>query len=467
MTTPATRAAQQHLNVSRRSFLRGLGVSLALPAMESLFPTRLLGAEASAGQLGVTATGRPLRTAFVYFPNGAIPASWWPATTGADFALSPTLEPLAASKQHLQVIRGLGHQAAEAAHEGGNDGGGDHARATGTFLTGTRLRKSQTDIRNGISIDQLIAREIGHLTRFPSLEIASDTIRKAGNCDDRYACAYQYHLSWTATNTPLSPEGNPRLLFERLFGTGTAGQRDALLLARQQQQRSILDFIRDDARAMKTKLSARDQEKLDQYLTGVRELEVRIQKAERLGLPKDPGVDTPAGVPIEYGEYVGIMYDLMLLAFQTDSTRVISFMTAADGTNRSFSEIGVPEGHHDISHHQNKAELVAKVAKIEHWYAAQFARFLKKMADTPDMDGHSLLHNSQILYGSGCADGNLHSHSNLPILLAGGAGGTLQPGRHVDHGPQPVTNIFLSMADRVGLKTLERFGDSTGRLANV
>ncbi len=453
-------ALQRHAAFSRRNFLRGLGACIAVPALESFVPSRSLAAEIAKQTIAGTA---PLRSAFIYFPNGAIPASWWPETEGTDFALSPTLEPLGESRKFVQVLSGLADHAAD----GGPDGGGDHARANGTFLTGMRLRKSSSDLYNGTSIDQLIAQNVGHLTRFPSLELASDPIKKSGNCDSNYACAYQYNISWSSPTTPVAPEGDPRLLFERLFGSGTPGNRTADLLRRQQQQSSILDFVRADTNTLLGRVNAQDRDKLDQYLTGVRELETRIQNAERFGVPKDPDVDTPAGIPVSYEEYVQIMFDMMVLAFQTDSTRVISFMLAHDGSNRSFGDIGIPEGHHDISHHQNKEELITKVAIIDRWYITQLTKFLQKMEATKDSTGESLLHNSMILYGSGCADGNRHTHSNLPILLAGGGGGTLNPGRYFNTGGQPTTNLYLSMADRMGVKDLERFGDSTGRLTSI
>ncbi len=450
---------QRRADFTRRNFLRGLGACIALPAFESFVPCRSLAAEVAKRSV----TAAPVRSAFLYFPNGAIPASWWPAAEGADFALSPTLEPLGDAKKHVQVLGGLDDKPADA----GGDGGGDHARANGTFLTGTRLKKSDSDLHNGISIDQLMAQQVGHLTRFPSLEIASDPIKKSGNCDSNYACAYQFNISWSSPTTPVAPEGNPRQLFERLFGSGSQGSRTADLLRRQHEQSSILDFIREDASSMQSRLSASDQAKLDQYLTGVRELEVRIQNAERFGTPQDPAVETPAGIPVSYEEYVQIMFDMLVLAFQTDSTRIVSFMLAHDGSNRSFGDIGIPEGHHDISHHNNKEDLVAKVATIDRWYITQLTKFLNKMEATKDSDGQSLLHNSMIVYGSGCADGNRHTHSNLPILLAGGGGGTLTPGRYVKLGNKPTTNLYLSMADRMGMTNLERFGDSTGRLDTI
>jgi hypothetical protein len=265
----------------------------------------------------------------------------------------------------------------------------------------------------------------------------------------------------------MTPEANPRLVFERLFGPGAPGQRAKNLQRQQRQQRSVLDFVLEDAHAMERRLDARDRDKLDQYLTGIREVELRIGKAEKFGDLPDPAVDTPLGVPEDYAEHIQLMYDMLLLAFQTDSTRVATLLLAHDGSNRSFADIGISEGHHDLSHHQNKSDMVQKVADIDRWYARQFAKFLEKMEATKDADGHSLLYNSMILYGGGNADGNRHTHSNLPLVLAGAGGGTLSPGRFVKCGSQPTTNLFLSMADRMGIQNLDRFGDSTGKLPNV
>ena len=448
--------------LSRRHFLRGLGASIVLPAFESLGTPRLLAAE-GAGGLATTATGAPLRAAFVYFPNGAIPASWWPSGQGTDFQFKRTLQPLDPLKDLVQVMGGLDHRTAD----GEADGAGDHARGNGTFLTGVRLNKSATKLRAGISIDQVLARRIGHLTRFPSLELACDSGRKSGACDSGYSCAYQYNLSWSSPTTPMPPESNPRLAFERLFGTGAPGQRQASLERRREEQRSILDFALEDARSMQRRLGSDDAMKLDQYLGGVREIEVRIQKTERFGEVRDPAVETPAGVPSDYAEYIQLMFDMLVLAFQTDSTRVATLMLAHDGSNRSFDQIGISEGHHDLTHHQNRPDWVEKVADIDLWYVRQFARFLEKLQATEDADGKPLLHNAMIVYGSGNADGNRHTHNNLPVVLAGRGGGTLTPGRYVKHGSKPLTNLYLSIADSFGLNDIDRFGDSTGRLGDV
>jgi Protein of unknown function (DUF1552) len=456
-------SSEQSVSLSRRHFLRGLGVCVALPAFESLVHAGSLAAAPHAEKLAATATGAPLRTAFVYFPNGAIPKAWWPSGTGADFQVKNSLQPLEAFKSSIQVLGGLNHRTAD----GGRDGAGDHARGNGTFLTGVRLKKSATDIRAGVSIDQLIARRIGHLTRFPSLELATDAIHKSGACDSGYACAYQYNLSWSSPTTPMTPETNPRLVFERLFGSGSPGERHANLERRRHEQRSVLDFVVAEARLMHRRLQSGDKDKLDQYLTGVRELESRIEKVERLGEAANPAIDTPVGIPADYAEYIQLMYDTLVLAFQTDSTRVATLMLAHDGSNKSFDHIGIVEGHHDLTHHRNRSEWIDKVADIDRWYVSQFAKFLDKLEKSKDIDGKSLLHNSMIVYGSGNADGNRHTHDNLPLVLAGGGGGTLSPGRYVQHGSKPTTNLFLSMADRLGIEGLGRFGDSTGLLGDV
>ncbi len=456
-------ASQKFASLSRRRFLRGLGACVTLPAFASLLPVKLLAAAPPEDALATTITGAPLRTAFVYFPNGAIPAAWWPASPGTDFPLSRTLQPLAPNRKLIQLIGGLDHLNATA----GLDGGGDHARASGTFLTGVRMKKSATEIHAGISIDQTIARQVGHLTPFPSLELTCDAGRNTGACDSGYSCAYQYNLAWSSPTTPMTPEASPRQLFERLFGAGTPRERLANAQRRRQEERSILDFVLQDAQAMHQRLDGRDRDKLDQYLTGVRELESRIQRADQHGEARDPMTFAPAGQPANYEQHIQLMFDILLLAFQTDSTRVATMLLAHDGSNRSFADIGVPEGHHDLSHHDDNPEKIEKITEIDLWYVQQFGKFLDKLAATQDVDGNSLLHNSMIVYGGGNADGNRHTHVNLPILLAGAGGGRVTPGRFITHGGKPATNLFLSMADRMGVKNLERFGDSTGRLANL
>ena len=443
-------------HVNRRRFLRGLGACIALPAFASLDPLRLLAAPAAP-------TKAPVRMAFLYVPNGIIPSAWWPEQTGSDFALPATLQPLEKMRDKFQLISGLQDLSANP----GPDGAGDHARAGGTFLTGVRIKKtSGSDIHAGVSIDQVVAQRIGHLTRFPSLELSCDNVRKAGDCDSGYSCAYAYNLAWRSANQPLTPEPNPRLVFERLFGSGSREERINNLKRRQQEQHSILDFVMDDADAIQKKMSGRDKQKLDQYLTSVREIEQRIERAENMQV-NNPEADAPPGIPAEFGSHIQLMFDMLLLAFQTDSTRVATMLIAAEGSNRTFTEIGIAEGHHNLTHHHNDSDMISKVKQIDLWYAKQLAAFLQKMDQTKDVDGQSLLHNSMIVYGSGNADGNRHTHTNLPILLAGNGGGTLNPGRYTQTDSTPLTNLFLGMADRMGVEGLERHGDSTGRLKTI
>jgi hypothetical protein len=450
-----TKLAERHASLSRRKFFRNVGACIALPAFESLYSL-----PAFAGSKAAVA---PTRMAFVYVPNGQIPQAWWPAdaTAGTDFSLSPTLSPLAKVKNQLQVISGLHCVAADA----GPDGPGDHARAGGTFLTNQRVKKTAgSDIQAAVSIDQVVAGQIGHLTRFSSLELTCDAVRKSGDCDSGYACAYVYNLSWRAPNQPLSPEHNPRFVFERLFGAGGPRERVANLKRRQHEQRSILDYVLEDARRLDGNLDGRDRMKLDQYLSSVREIEQRIETSERLPV-RNPSVDAPVGVPERYDEHIALMFDMMLLAFQTDSTRVATLLLAREGSNRSFNEIGIAEGHHNLTHHKNDPEIIEKVKQIDYWYVQQLAKFLEKMESTKDVDGRSLLTNSMVLYGSGNADGNRHTHDNLPIMLAGGGGGAMKPGRYVKSKDAPLANLFLSMADAMGGTPLASHGDSTGRFA--
>jgi hypothetical protein len=467
MKTPAVShaAEQRHLALSRRQFLRGLGACVALPVFESaLRPVARAATAPAAGALATTATGAPLRMAFVYFPNGAHQDHWWPTGEGTGFKLADTMQPLEPLRRSFQVIGGLDHKNATA----GNDGAGDHARANATFLTGARARKTDsTDIEVGISVDQVAAQRAGHLTRFPSLELSCDAVRKAGRCDSGYSCAYQYNLSWASPSTPMAPEPNPRLVFERLFGAGAPGERRENFRQRQATQKSLLDFVLEDARSLQRQLGRNDQQKLDEYLTGVREIEQRIQRAEGFGELPDPNVDTPAGIPPNFGEHMDVMYDLLAMAFETDSTRIATLLLAHDGSNRAFPQIGISEGHHYCSHHRNNGDLMEKIARIDRYYMEHFARFLQKLDAKKDADGRSILHNSMIVYGCGNSDGNRHTHHNLPIVLAGAGGGTLTPGRYLKLGGEPMSNLFLSLTDRMGVQGVDRIGDSSGRVTKV
>ncbi len=454
------RAAQRANSMSRRLFLRGLGVSLALPAFESLLPVGAV-ARASAQNPGGAA---PVRMAYIYFPNGALLAPWWPTQQGRDFELKSTMQPLQGVKEHIQVLGGLNHQGGYP----GPDGPGDHARASGGFLSGVRVRKTAgSDIHAAITVDQVVAQRIGHLTRFPSLELSCDAVRRSGSCDSGYSCAYQYNLAWSGPTTPLPPEPNPRFAFERLFGAGRPGERAANFRLRQAEQRSVLDFVLEDARDLQRQMSNRDLQRLDQYLAGLREIERRIQQNENLGQPDDPTMETPAGVPASTRDHIRLMYDIMLLAFQSDSTRVATLLLANDGSNRIFPEDGIPEGHHYLTHHRNNRAMMDKVAQIDLFYMRQFAYFLEKLEQTRDVDGNSLLHNSMIMYGGGIADGNRHTHNNLPVILAGAGGGSLTTGRYVQHPSAPIANLYLAMGDRMGVRDVTRLGDSTGKLEGL
>ena len=448
--------------LSRRSFLRSAGFLLGLPAFESLAQGRLKAAGALSP--GVTASGDPLRLALLYVPNGVNVESWTPRGQGTDFSLNETMQPVSEFQRDLQVVSGLEH------HHGwaNGDGGGDHARASATIFTGARPKKTAgTDIRAGISVDQVAARQLEGRTRFSSLELSCDGVRQAGNCDSGYSCAYQFNVSWRSETQPVAPESNPRLVFERLFGRGTGGPRDGVVERSNARERSLLDFLMEDAATLQKQLGRSDKRKLDEYLTGVRELERRIQQAEKFGLPKAPSLAVPSGIPESYSEHIRLMLDMMTLAFQTDSTRVATFMLAHDGSNRNFSEIGVTSGHHELSHHQNDAGKLAQIARIDRVYMEHFAYFLKRLRDTKEANGKSLLENSMVVYCSGLSDANRHAHNNLPVILAGHGGGALQPGKHLAlSSPQPMTNLYMSLLGRMGVEA-ERMGDSTGALQGV
>lgn len=447
-------------NSGRRRFLKAAGISMALPALEA-FPLQSVRAE------GETSAA-PVRAAFIYLPNGAQQDSWFPTGEGKNFQFSKTMQPLEPVKQQVQVIAGLDHQHAEA----GPDGAGDHARAIATFLTGMRARKtSSSNIYLGQSIDQLIAQQVGQNTKFSSLELTCDAIRKSGRCDSGYSCAYQYNVSWRTPVTPMTPEPNPRNVFERLFGDQDPQTRK-LLQRRRAEQRSVLDFVMEDAKQLNQKLSRADHHKVDEYMTGIREIERRIERMETFptGKLRDFSVANemiPEGIPDDYQEHIDVMFELLAMAFQTDTTRVATLIMAHDGSNRSFPDLGVQEGHHNLTHRMEKQDARDKVAIIDSFYMNRFANFLNRMQSTSDGADSTLLDNSMVVYGSGIADANRHTHDNLPLILAGKAGGNLNSGRAVNAGSQPMSNLFLTLADRMGVRGIERFGDSTGRFTDV
>ncbi len=447
--------------LSRRRFLRGLGASLALPALDAFAPR--LRAASSEPRLATTAGGMPLRMAFVAFANGSNYERWRPKGAGRDYELNETFEPMAELKNKFQIITNLAHDAAN----NWGDGTGDHARSGASFLTGCHAWKTLgSRLHLGISVDQIAARQVGHLTRLDSLQLGIEGARLYGSCDTGYPCAYQYNISWASETLPLAPEPNPRLVFEKLFGGGTAEERAANLKQRLERRKSVLDFVLDDVRSLNRDLGRNDRQKLDEYLSGIRQIEEQIAKSERFSLPQ-PSMEEPGSTPEDHTIHVDLMYDLLALAFQTDSTRVISFAVAPEGSNRPFPSLNISEGHHYLTHHSGNKDKILKVAQIERWYMERFARFLRTLDGMKESDGTSVLDNSMIVYGCAIGDGNKHNHDELPVVLAGGGGGTLQTGRHVLLEQQkPMTNLYTAMLDRMGVKA-EKVGDSTGQLEDV
>lgn len=444
--------------ISRRTLLRGFGTAVALPLLDAMLPRSAIA--------GTNPKRLPVRMAFVYVPNGKVMAQWTPAADGP-LALPSTLEPLAALRDDVLVLSGL---TCDKARPNG-DGAGDHARAMSAFLTGCQPKKTAgADIRAGISVDQVAARHIGSATRFPSLEIGAEGGRQAGNCDSGYSCAYSSTVCWRGEATPVPKETSPRLLFERIFGRGTAGDTAEARAKRELYNRSVLDFAREDAQRLHESLGGSDRRKLDEYLTSVRELEQRIARAGPAAEPPRiattlPGKD-PGKAAEDYPNHLRLLTDVLVLAFQTDQARIATFVFANEGSQRTYPFVNVAEGHHDLSHHQGNAQKLEKLRQINRFHVSQLAYLLERLKAVQEGESN-LLDQSMIVYGSGNSDGNRHNHDDLPILLAGRGGGALTPGRHVRYPKEtPVTNLFLSMLDRVDVP-LDRFGDSTGRLGRL
>jgi hypothetical protein len=443
--------------VSRRTVLRGMGVAMAVPFLEGLAPRSVL---------AVSAPARPVRMAYLFVPNGvANIEAWRPGTPGTLNDLPPILRPLDKVKQHMNVLTGLDQHNANAL----GDGPGDHARSTATWLTGVHIKKTDgSDIRAGISADQVAAQFIGKQTRFASLEIGCERGAMAGNCDSGYSCAYSSSVSWASESTPVAKEVNPRAVFERLFGTGDEVADAVSRERRMAHRRSILDFVMEDADALRARLGTRDQQKLDEYLDGVRDIERRIARAETENRSMmGEGIPAPApGIPRDRGEHIRLLGDMMVLAFQSDLTRICTFMLANDGSNRPFPELNIGDGHHDVSHHGNDPDKVRKKQLIDIFHTQQLAYILERMATTEDGDG-TLLDNTMLVYGAGISNGDRHNHDDLPTIVAGRAGGTLRTGRHLVYQQgTPMSNLYVSMLGRVGVP-VERLGDSTGPLREL
>jgi hypothetical protein len=431
---------------------------MALPVLEAMGPSlRALAAKENAGEKSF-----PKRLAFVYIPNGANMADWTPKAMGTDFELPSILEPLKGLRGDFQVLTGLAQDKARP----NGDGAGDHARASASFLTGCQARKTAgADIKAGVSVDQIAAGKIGRLTRLPSLELSGERSRPSGNCDSGYSCAYQFNLSWKTESTPMPPEVDPRLVFERLFANNITGEAQENRAVRLRNRKSILDFVSEDAARLKKNLGYTDQRKLEEYLSAVREVELRIERSAQFAATL-PDYTKPTGIPADNKEHIRLLFDLLTLAFQTDTTRIATYLLAHDGSNRAYPDIGVSEGHHDLSHHGNDAAKMQKIAKINHFHATQFAYFLEKLKSIQEGES-TLLDNCMIVYGAGIGDGNRHNHDDLPILLAGRGGGTLHGGRHVRFDKEtPMTNLYLSLLDRLGVPA-QRIGDSTGKVENI
>jgi Protein of unknown function (DUF1552) len=444
--------------VSRRTLLRGMGAAVALPVLDSMVPA-LTAASTVAQKIA------PKRMVFVYVPNGIDMRNWTPAAEGRSFQLPKILNSLAPVQDDVLVLSGLMDHGGEAL----GDGPGDHARASASFLTGVHPKKtSGADIYAGISVDQLAAQKIGSATRLASLELGCEDGHLAGNCDSGYACAYVNSISWRTPTAPNPPEVNPRAVFERLFGNDESAG-DPVLRARSARfQQSILDLVSDDARRLQSGLGKTDTRKLDEYFTAVREVERQVEMMEQQIATNSvaaPTMTKPDGVPIEFAEHARLMFDLLAIALQTDTTRISTFMLAREGSNRTYREIGVSEGHHGLSHHRNDPALMDKVAAINQHHMEQFSYFLSKLKKTKD-GANSLLDNTVVMYGSGISDGNKHNHDDLPVLLAGGSQ-TFKTGRHVRYSKsEPVSDLYLSILDAAGVPT-DRFGDSESRLSDL
>ena len=438
--------------IARRTFLRGAGATLALPLLDSMVP-------AMAAERDGTALKTPVRLNNIYVPNGRIMNQWTPKTAGTAFELTPTLEPLEPFRDRLTVVSHLSNMAAVVRP---GEPMGNHGAASAAFLTGLRGSNGQL----GISADQVAAKELGNQTQLASLELTLDTVGLLGGGDTPVNDAYSNTISWRSATQPLPMESNPRAVFERLFGEGDSTD-PAERLTRIRQNRSLLDFVAGDVSRMMNRVPQSDRVKLTEYLDGIRDVERRIQRAEEQTTSKQmPVVARPTGVPPTYDEHARLMFDLQVLAFQTDMTRVISFIMAHEKSERAYREIGIAEGHHALSHHQGDPQMIEKVAQIDVFQSKLLAYYLERLRSTVDGDG-SLLDHSAILYGSGLSDGNLHKATDLPLIVAGGGGGKIAGGRHIELRPDtPMTNLHLTLLGIAGVR-VDKFGDSNGGLEGL
>ena len=447
----------------RRTFLRGMGATMALPMLDSMFSPLTAVAQ--------TMKKAPVRLGYVYTPNGIIgcsdkspkPFMWTPRTAGANFEFSPTMKALEPYREHVNVLSGMAQVTGRAL----GDGPGDHARATATFLTGVHPYKTGgANYKLGVSADQIAAKEFGKHTQLASMELALEQPALAGNCDSGYTCAYM-SMSWRGETSPLPGEINPRAVFERLFGDGESTSA-ADRMARLESQKSVLDYVTASLTRIHGSLGAGDKRKLDEYLESVRDIERRIQRAEEQNITMQlPHMERPSAIPDDYEQYCKLMMDMQVIAWQTDMTRVASFTMGRDGSNRAYREIGISDGHHSISHHQQDPERVEKLIKIDELHTGLFAYLMKRLKETNDGDG-TLLDHSLVVFGSSLSESNIHTHDDLPIVLAGNANGQVKGNRHLVYPKEtPLNNLFLNMFDLAGVPNVPGFGDSTGRLSDL
>ncbi len=450
----------KHYQISRRTVLRGLGAAIALPWLECMQPARSALAGPVPGPLADKAA--PLRLLFFNVPNGMHMPDWTPTAEGKKFDLPKTLAQLSDLREHLTVMTGL---TLDGAHAHG-DGGGDHARSGASFLTGSHPRKTEgADIQNSISVDQVAAQAIGQKTRFASLELGIEGSAQSGSCDSGYSCAYSSNLSWRSATSPLAKEIDPAAIFDRLFTSSDAASAAQNKSARIARRQSVLDFVLEDAKDLQKKLGAADNRKLDEYLYAVRDVENRLVGADKLRVGEDgiPNYPRPAGVPRELDEHLRLMMDMIALAVQSDSTRILTFMYANEGNSWGYPQIGVPEGHHDLSHHGKSQEKQEKIAKINVYHLSKFTYLVKQLSLIREGD-RSLLDNCLIVYGSGISDGDRHNHDDLPIMMMGRGAGRLQGNQHLRFANKtPLCNLYLWMLHQVGVKA-DSFGDSNGVL---
>jgi hypothetical protein len=439
-------------HLPRRTFLRGLGTAIGLPILDAMTP-----AFAAPSTVAVP----PVRLMIVYAPTGMMPQYWYPNSTGSDFEFARILKPLEPLRKDILVVSNLAHRNALAL----GDGPGDHSRAAATYLTGVHPKKTEgADIRCGVSADQIAAAKLGASTRFASLEVTCEDSRQAGACDS-YSCAYQ-SISWRSATQPLPPEMNPQSVFDRLFGDLDFAGSDNERRKRELYRKSILDLASQDTQSLKTGLGSTDKRKLDEYLTSIREIELRMEKAKTDNRQLPPGLSKPAGIPSSFADHARLMFDLITIAFQADLTRVATFMFAREGGLRTYPEIGVPEAHHSISHHRGDASLIEKLTQVSCYHTEQFAGFLGRLKATPESKG-SMLDHCAITYGASIGDPNTHDHLHLPTLVAGNANGVLQTGRHLRLAEgTPMSNLHRTLLRAVGAPT-ETLGDSTGELPEL